>query len=343
MNFESKYIKAPEIYGTYWLNSEPVSIQMHGFLGVLVHFWDYTDMNSIRTFPYIDNWCEKYKDFGLLVIGVHSPEFDFAKSIENVEQATKHFNISYPVVIDNDALVKNAYGVRSLPTRFLIDREGFIRFIHYGEGNYIEFERAIQQLLSESGFRGELPLLSLPLRKEDTTGVVCYPQTGKLYFGYLKGALGNPEGYNPESTIDYQDPGIYMQEKFYLKGKWKNQRQCLSYEGFKGEEGMVIIPYRGCDVNAVMGSSNGVSCEVEVYQDDRPVSKEVAGIDCIRRDQNSTVIIVTNYRIYNIISCNSFGEHLLRLSTFDNNLEIYTVSFTTSVIPEFAPTNELFL
>lgn len=339
MELEPKHIHAPELYGNFWLNSEPVSLRDYSGEVVLVDFWDYTCVNCIRTLPYIHEWQKKYKAFGFTVIGVHTPEFEFATSPERVKKAIENFKITYPVMLDNDAIIWNAYSVCYWPTRCLIDRDGYVRFVQHGEGGYVEFERAIQQLLSEAGSHGELPVLSLPFREEDHAGAVCFRPTSELYLGYLRGALGNTEGYNPESTLEYTDPGIYLPERFYATGKWMNERQCLRFNGSEGEDGAILLPYQAKEVNAVMGSRDGSLCEVNVQQNSQPLSKEILGEDVVKLPKQHTSLFVDIPRMYTIIRNKEFGSHMLKLTTSNPNLEIYSFSFTTCVIPELISTN----
>jgi thiol-disulfide isomerase/thioredoxin len=339
MELEPKHIHAPELFGNYWLNSEPISLRERTGGVVLLDFWDYTCINCIRTLPYIQAWQKKYEAFGLTVVGVHTPEFDFAASEERVQKALEIFNITYPVMLDNEARIWNAYAIRSWPTRCLIDRDGYIRFVQHGEGGYVEFERALQQLLSEAGSHGELPVLTVPFRDEDRAGAVCFRPTGELFLGYLRGALGNPEGYNPESTLEYTDPGIYLPERFYATGKWMNERQCLRYDGSEGEDGAILLPYQACDVNAVMGSRDGSLCEVIVQQNGHPLPKEKSGDDIVQLPGQQTSMFVDAPKMYMIVRNKEFGSQMLKLSTSNPNLEIYSFSFTTSVIPELISTN----
>jgi thiol-disulfide isomerase/thioredoxin len=339
MELESKHIHAPELYGSFWLNSEPISLRDYSGEVVLVDFWDYTCVNCIRTLPYIQEWQKKYKAFGLTVVGVHTPEFEFGASPERVQKALENFKITYPVMLDNKAIIWNAYSVRYWPTRCLVDRDGYIRFVQHGEGGYVEFERAIQQLLSEAGSHGELPALTVPFREEDRAGAVCFRPTSELYLGYLRGALGNPEGYNPESTLEYTDPGIYLPERFYATGKWMNERQCLRFDGSEGEDGAILFPYQARDVNAVMGSRDGSVCEVAVQQNSQPLRKEISGEDIIQFPKQQSSLFVDVPRMYMIVHNKEFGSHLLKLTTSNPNLEIYSFSFTTSVIPELISTN----
>jgi thiol-disulfide isomerase/thioredoxin len=336
---EPKHIIAPELYGSFWLNSEPIALHEHRGEIILIDFWNYTSIKCIRTLAYIQEWQKKYKAFGLIVVGVHTPEFEFASSFEHVQNAVKKFNINYPVMLDNEAFIWNSYSVREWPTRCLIDRDGYIRFVQHGEGGYVEFERGIQQLLSEAGSRGELPELTVPFREEDRAGAVCFHPTSNLYLGYLRGALGNPEGYNPESTLEYSDPGIYLPERFYATGKWMNERQCLRFDGSEGDTGAILLPYQACEVNAVMGSRNGSLCEVAVQQNDLPLIKEIFGEDIVLFPKQHTSLFVGIPRMYTIVRNKEFENHILKLSTSNPNLEIYSFSFTTSVIPELISEN----
>lgn len=339
MEIETKHIHAPELYGNYWLNSEPVSIRGSDNQVVLLDFWDYTCINCLRALPYINEWYHKYAEFGLTVIGVHTPEFHFGSEIEFVRKAIDRLKISYPVMLDNDAIIWSAYDVCYWPTRILIDKEGYIRFIQHGEGGYLEFERALQQLLVEAGCHGELPGLTAPLRTEDQPSVVCFRPTGEIYLGYLRGALGNPEGYNPESTIEYSDPGIYLSDRFYVSGKWMNERECLRFDGNEKETGIIILPYQAHDVHAVMSSRDGSLCEVTLEHDNLPLAKEVQGDDVVKSLDGTTSVFVDTPRMYRLVKNRDFGSHLLKLKVSSPNLEIYTFTFTTCVIPELIPTN----
>jgi hypothetical protein len=339
MSLEAKHIQAPELYGNCWINSRPVSINdLQGKVG-LIDFWDYSNYQCIKALPYISEWRKKYKQFGLEIIGVHTPEFEFARSPKNVEKAVKYFDIEYPVMLDNDAIIWNSYGARTLPARCLVDRDGQIRFISYGRGGFVELERAIQQLIMEAGYHGDLPVLTIPMSDEDQSGSLCYKQTNELYLGYLRGAIGNPGGYNPESTIEYKDPGIYIPERFYARGKWKNERQCLRFDGMVGEDGAILVPYQGCDVNAVMSSKNGSVCEVLLHRDSEPIGKKISGEDIVYSGGEVSSVYVDIPRMYQIIRSVDFGSHLIKMTTSNPNLEIYSVTFSTCIIPELISAN----
>ena len=141
---------APEFTGIdKWLNTEPLTVsQLRGKV-VLVDFWTYTCINCIRTLPYVKGWHEKYKDQGLVVVGVHTPEYPFERSTDNVKTAIKRFGIPYAVAQDNQYATWNAYGNRYWPAVYLIDKQGRVVYQHFGEGDYAETEAKIRTLLAE--------------------------------------------------------------------------------------------------------------------------------------------------------------------------------------------------
>jgi thiol-disulfide isomerase/thioredoxin len=339
MELEASNLRAPELYGDHWFNAQPVSIRDLRGQVILVDFWDFTSMNCIHALEYVKEWHKKYQDFGLVVVGVHTPEFKFARKVEVVERAINRAQITYPVVLDNEAFLWSAFGARSWPTKILIDKDGYVRYSHQGEGGYQQFERALQQLIVQSGFRGRLPDLTDPLREADSPGILCHRATGEMHLGYLKFALGNIEGYNPESIIDYVDPEIYLAERFYAKGKWLSTRECFSYQGEQGESGSVIVQYDAAEVNAVMNPSTAGVSEVVVQQNGHSLSRECQGEDIVVGNDGASLVLVDSPKMYNLVKNREFGNHRLMLTTSSPNLEIYSFSFVTSVVSELIHPN----
>ena len=220
MTQEPARIHAPDLIGGYWVNSEP--LQIEGLRGkvVLIDFWDYTCVNCIHTLPYVTEWHRRYSPHGLVVVGVHAPEFTFAKELDGVKRAVEAFGLEYPVVMDNGYSIWQAYANRYWPAKYLVDGQGYIRFYHFGEGAYEETERTIQTLLRELQPDLELPEPLKPVRETDQPGAVCYRVTPELYLGYLQGRIGNPTGYVPKQTAVYSDPGLHAEGFFYLQGEW---------------------------------------------------------------------------------------------------------------------------
>ena len=171
-------VKAPEIIpGGEWFNTEPLTLEQLKGKVVLIDFWTYSCINCQRTFPYLRTWHEKYKDKGLVIIGVHSPEFEFEKDVENVAGAAEDFKLTYPIVQDNDFATWRAYKNRYWPAKYFIDKDGNIRYTHFGEGAYDESERIIQELLAETGADNTSLEINNPTYKINAN-------TPELYLGY---------------------------------------------------------------------------------------------------------------------------------------------------------------
>jgi len=339
INFERGNIRAPGLFGDFWLNSEPITLRELKGSVVLIEFWDYSNVNCLRTQHYIKGWFTRYREFDLTVIGVHTPQFKFGRDPENVEKAIRRFGIEYPVVMDNDAIIWTAFSNRIWPTRYLIDKDGFLRFSHPGEGSYDQFERAIQALLVEAGYHGVFPDLLLPARDTDFPGAVCFRSTAEVQLGYLKGTLGNPEGHGPESTVLYDDQGFHLNGRIYLRGKWYSEREGIRFEGESGEEGSASCTYEALEVNSVMNSESDGPSKVFALQDRKPLTKENAGLDIKFDDEGLSYVLVDGPRDFNIVCNREFGEHEIALTTRTPGLEIFTFSFVTGAVPELVSLN----
>ncbi len=176
---------APElVQGGEWINSEPLKLSELRGKVVLIDFWTYTCINCIRTLPYLKSWYEKYQDDGLVLIGVHSPEFEFEKDHTNVKKAVADFGILYPVMQDNDFATWRAYSNRYWPAKYLIDHEGRVRYTHFGEGDYDETEKMIQKLLEEVGAKPESDI--------NNQDYEIYSRTPELYLGASRLDPGAP-------------------------------------------------------------------------------------------------------------------------------------------------------
>jgi thiol-disulfide isomerase/thioredoxin len=327
------------LYGDYWFNSDPVPISALRGQVILIQFWDYTCVHCQRTLPYIKEWCRKYEKFGLVVIGVHTPKFPFGKNPEDVQKAIHRFGIPYPVVTDNEYLIASHYDNRFWPALYLVDKNGFIRYESVGEGNYGATEHAIQTLLYDAGVGEELPLTMEPIRDEDRPGAVCYRATPELFAGYLRGSIGNIEGYTPESIVDYKDPKMYLQGRFYVDGNWMNDKNCLSLEGGGEQPGQILLQYESLEVNAVLKPGANKPCEVAVYQDDRFLTPENKGEDVLFAPDGKSYLHVDEPRMYRLVRNREYGEHTLKLSTGSKGVALFSFTFVSCVIPELISNN----
>lgn len=330
--------RARELYGDFWFNSEPVPISALRGQVILIEFWDYTCSGCQRALPYIKEWHRKYEKYGLVVVGVHTPKFPFGKNPEDVQKAVRRLGIGFPVVMDNEHLIATHYNVRVWPTVVLIDKNGFIRYENDGEGNYSGTEHAIQTLLYDAGVGEELPLLMDIIREEDRPGAVCYRATPELYAGYLRGSIGNVEGYSPESVVDYVDPKVYLEGRFYADGNWMNQKDSLRLVG-GAPGGHLIVKYHAIAVDAVLENEGTRELEVTVMQDDQCLTPENRGSDVLLDAVGRSCVMVGEPRMYSLVRNRDYGEHVLQLSTQNTGLSLYSFMFVSSVIPELISRN----
>src|ERR1700730_1740623 len=215
-------IFAPSFDGGEWIQQGPIVLkEMRSKAVVLVDFWDYTCVNCIRTLPYVAGWYRRYARDGLQVVGVHAPEFSFARDHANVIAAIKQFGLEYPVVVDNGYNIWRAYSNRFWPAKYLVDADGRVRYYHFGEGLYQETETQIQRLLGELNPALDFPPPLEPLRDTDRSGALCYRVTPELYLGFARGQFGNPAGVTRDQAADYTDPGRHVEGATYLSGRWR--------------------------------------------------------------------------------------------------------------------------
>lgn len=339
MEILQRQFRAPEVYGDYWFNSDPVV--MAGLRGytVLVDFWSYTSLPCLNTLPYLKEWHRRYEERGLVILGVHSPEFAFARDAVNVRRAIEKLGIKYAVVMDNDFIAWGAYRNMAWPTKYLVDKNGFIRYLHSGEGSYQNFEHSIQSLLNESGYQHDLPLVMDPVRESDRPGAICYKATSDILTGWQRGTIGNIEGYAPESTMHYEDPGFYIEGRIYLHGNWLNSRDFLKLEESEGTMGYLTLTYAAKEVYAVIKPEGEKNFQMFVQQDDAYLTRENAGEDIRFDEEGKSFVRVDEAKLFHLVRNKGYGEHKLRLSTRSNGFAMYSISFVSCAIPESVPNN----
>jgi thiol-disulfide isomerase/thioredoxin len=314
MRVEKGQVRAPEI-GRIWLNSSPLSFhQLRGGV-VLVDFWDYTCVNCIRTLPYVQAWHERYRDKGLTVIGVHSPEFTFAQYESNVERGMHEFGLTYPIVVDSNREIWKAFANRCWPTKYLLDKDGYLRYGHFGEGGYVECEQTIQELLREVDPAVKLPEIMKPLREEDHPGAICYRPTSELYLGNNRGRIGNEGGFKEDQIAEYNFSGVAEQNFFYANGRWASTAEY--FEAVEEGPHSLKLKYEASGVNLVMAAPRGGSAEVGLVQDGNPLSRAQATKDTRFRSNakvEQSYITINSARMYALLDNQQFGEHELELN-----------------------------
>lgn len=328
MRIDKGRVRVPEI-GRVWLNSPPLNMRQLRGRAVLVDFWDYTCVNCIRTLPYIQAWYEKYKDLGLTVIGVHTPEFTFAQYESNVERGVREFGLTYPIVIDSDYELFKLFANRAWPSKYLIDKDGYLRYMHMGEGGYAECETIIQELLREIQPSIQLPPLMSPVRAEDGPGAVCYVATPELYLGHRRGRIGNESGFLEDRTADYSFNGAPQENVFYASGRWHSSVEYFEAAGDGNDR--IVIKYEAASVNLVLSSNRTPTTEVRITQDGQALSNANKTSETLFRDGQS-YIVVDRARMYALVNNHDFRSHVLEL-TFAPGAAAYAFTFTSCVDP----------
>ncbi|MBI2841927.1 MAG: redoxin domain-containing protein [Armatimonadetes bacterium] len=328
-------VRAPEFIGDVndWINTRPLRMADLRGLTVLVDFWDYTCVNCLRTIPYLREWHDRYKDKGLVVVGIHTPEFEFARERENIEEAVQRLAVEYPVLSDPNYENWNAYANRYWPHKYLVGTDGKIIYEHVGEGAYGDTEEAIQRALREINPAVKLPPVMEPVRGADKPGAVCYPMTPELYAGYRRGIIGSPEGYRPDQIVNYTDPGGHIDGRIYARGLFYNGPEFLRHaRKTEQPEDYIAIRYHALEANAVMKPDAG-PFDLLVTQDGKPLYLRDAGVDVYTSD-GKTWIHVDESRTYRIVANREFGTHELALSSASESFSIYAYTFGSCEEPD---------
>jgi thiol-disulfide isomerase/thioredoxin len=317
-----RYKKAPELVGiSGYINTLPDELQkkIHDQV-VLYDIWTYSCINCVRTLPFITAWDEKYSDQGLLIIGIHTPEFEFEKDIENVKLAVTKHGINYPVVLDNDRKTWHAFENNYWPRKYIADHEGYIRYDHIGEGDYQETEKVIQDLLRERNKSLGLNISSVKELVKIDEFESSWLRTPELYFGYDfvsgRNQLGSPEGFKPNQDVNYSIPESKQPHNFYLDGTWKNLKGSMM---LISSSGSIVVPYSGQEVNIVTAGDANLSISI----DGKTIDSSMYGKDVGNKGQ----IHVHDPGLYNIVKTNSSENHTLEIFVETPGFEIFTFTF----------------
>lgn len=248
--------RAPVLGGAAdWLNSKPLSLESLRGKVVLVNFWTYSCINSIRAIPYTRAWAEKYAADGLVVLGVHAPEFSFEKDTDNVEKALAAFDVRYPVALDNDYRLWNAFENNYWPAFYLIDAEGHVRYHHFGEGNYRRTEQAIQDLLREAGSHTVPDTIATP-EAHGTEVAADFDEirSDETYLGYRRtSGFASPQGLQGDAAATYTLPTLRLNQ-WGLSGTWLAGAEAIT-AGPAG--GSIAYRFSARDLHLVLGPGIG--------------------------------------------------------------------------------------
>jgi len=335
---KSQLVKAPEFAQISGYintpNDSPLTLSSLKGKVVLVYIWTYTCINSIRPMPYIQDWNQKYSNNGLVIVGVHSPEFQFEKNYDNVKRAVQKFGITYPVVLDSDHGTWNAYENNYWPRYYLIDSQGNTRYDHIGEGSYDQIEKSIQSLLAERAAligAKEISFNTKPttIIKPESLYYVDLRQnlTPEIYIGYdtARTPLGNPEGFKPDQTVSYSIPSTtnFSPHIVYLQGKWKNNPDNME---LKSDTGRIILTYYGKSVNIIAGGKG----EGVVFNDEgrEGAAAALTSNNSLGEDLSSDGSFrIDGQRLYNLAIHNNYTAHSTVIDVKGKGFQFYTFTF----------------
>jgi cytochrome c biogenesis protein CcdA/thiol-disulfide isomerase/thioredoxin len=308
---------------TAWINSPPLTLaSLHGKV-VLIDFWTYSCINCLRTLPYIKAWNEKYKDSGLVIIGVHTPEFPFEKDETNVRKAVRDLGISYPVAMDNDYRIWRSFNNEYWPAHYFIDATGRVRYHHFGEGGYDESENWIRSLLEEANHK----LLSGSATQIAAVGVEAAAdsndvQSPETYIGYHRAEnFASPGGFNQNEPQVYEAPSDLKLNQWALSGKWEDERQIATS---LSPSSAIVFRFHARDLHLVLGPSKaGRPIRFRITIDGKAPGAD-HGVDTDAGGYGT----VTEERLYQLIRQHgAIQDHTFRIEFLVPGVQAYAFTF----------------
>lgn len=306
-----------------WLNSKPlVADDLQGKV-VLVNFWTYSCINSHRTLPHIQAWADKYKDQGLVVVNVHTPEFSFEKDIQNVRKGTADLGVRSPVAVDSRHSIWTAFDNNQWPALYFIDARGKIRHHQFGEGSYERSERVLQRLLIEAGAKGvdaqPVRVVASGSQAEADWGNLQSPET---YIGYDRAEnFASPGGANRGADHPYAAPGRLKLNSWALAGQWRVGRESATLEQAHGK---ILYRFHARDLHLVMGpTARGKPVHFRVLVDGKPPgAAHGADVDAEGRG------VLADHRLYQLIRQGQpIAERLFEIEFLEPGIEAYSFTF----------------
>ena len=306
-----------------WINSKSLSAKELKGKVVLVDFWDYSCINCIRAIPYVRAWADKYKSSGLVVIGIHTPEFDVEKQRPNVERAVRKFGITYPVALDSDYKIWNAFHNEYWPAHYFIDGRGKVRYEHFGEGEYDRSERWIQELLREAN-PTPMPASIATVHGEgaQAAGDIKDVRSQETYIGYARADnFASPGGIKRDTNFSYNEPAHLRLNEWGFSGKWLDQKQAAV---LKAPGGKIIFRFHARDLHLVLGPGiQGRSIRYRVTLDGR-VPGPNHGIDIDAQGNG----VVKDDRLYQLIRQKGpVADHTFLIEFLDTGVQAFSFTF----------------
>ena len=308
---------------TGWLNSPPVMADSLRGKVVAVDFWTYTCVNWLRTLPYLREWAHKYEDRGLVVLGVHTPEFGFEHEIDNVRAAAEELGVDYPIALDSDYAVWRAFGNHYWPALYLVDAVGQIRHHQFGEGEYERSELAIQALLTEAG-EGDVTDELVSIQPGGVERAADWATLGspETYLGYLRAEnFASPGGAVFDAQRSYTAPDRLEANEWALAGDWTLRPEEAVLDA---ADGRIVLRFHARDVNAVMAPTvPGSTVRFRALLDDESPG-EAGGLDVDERGGG----VVGEPRLYQLIrQPETATDHTLEITFLDAGVGAYVFTF----------------
>ena len=320
-----------------WFNSEPFTIgeQLSRGNVVLIDFWTYSCINCVRTLPYLRDWHEKYAEHGLVILGVHRPEFDFEHSATNVGAAIERLDVTWAVAQDNDSSTWRTFRNRYWPAKYLFDTTGKMVYNHFGEGRYQETEQQIRDALTRAG--RDVGGIALG-RGDQTRDPERADQTRELYGGYGRNygqtqyAAQDAYYLGGDRELQYEDidtsSTARANHRWYLQGLWRNEREAILHaRTTQNLEDYFAFLFRARSVNVVLDPPSGQSFDVYIEIDGRALRADEAGADVVFDAAGNSLIRVDEPRHYAIVELPEFGEHDLKLASNSDQFAIFALTF----------------
>jgi thiol-disulfide isomerase/thioredoxin len=311
-----------------WINTGGKTFHVRTGVPILVDFWEYTCVNCIRTDPYLRTWYQRYKPYGLVIVGIQTPEFAFSAQRNNVAAAARRDKLTYPILNDPESRNWKAYNESFWPSKYLFDQNGRLVYAHAGEGNYQETERMIQRLLLKSHPGAKFPAPLSAVRPGDVVGAGCRTDSPELYTNPSYGFDANlPRGWRMDKTATFVDRGHHVDGKVYASGAFITRYQSLQHaRATRDLHDYVAIRFHGTEVNTVVNRPANRAYNVYLTLDGRPIPRTDKGDD-IRYDARGSYILVDAPRMFNVYRGN-YGTHELKLASDSPDFDIYSFTFS---------------
>jgi len=329
----------PGIYGipdftgsTGWLNSNPLGARDLNGKVVLVDFWEYTCVNCIRTLPYLRAWYERYHSDGFVIVGVHTPEFEFSGEQQNVEAATRRLDIHWPVVLDTNQAIWARYGNDSWPHEYLFDQDGRLVDTVSGEGDYQQTERKIQSLLLAANSKLTLPPVMALLPQDSYTkpGAVCYLHTPEVLLERTQIANADKSADRRRASMYTDTTAKHSDGAIYLQGEWQLSGQAAVAGAVPG---YLAMRYHAIQVVGVLAPPKNGAARVDVTQDGAPLPKSDAGDDIHYDSAGMSYVTVDASRAYDLVMNAKMAFHDLRLTPAGPGVGVFSFAFESCEVP----------